>query len=126
MTTELPAAVSDYFAAVNALDRVAYLACFSSDVRLRDPYGGPVRLGVEGLHRFFDGMEATWTSFLMTPEGDYRAGERVAVPWQARATARNGKTARFAGVNVFTLDQEGKISQLDGYWDFKAMVAQIT
>jgi hypothetical protein len=70
-------------------------------------------------------MERTWATFAMTPAAGYATGDRVAVPWHATATARNGKTAHFAGVNVFTLDGAGKISQLDGYWDFEAMVAQI-
>lgn len=117
-------AISDYFAALNSLDREAYVACFTEDALLRDPYGGPVLTGTAGLNKFFDGMERTWQRFQMTPGDAYPAGDRVAVPWEAVATAGNGKEARFAGVNVFTL-RDDKISQLDGYWDFKAMVAQI-
>ncbi len=61
----------------------------------------------------------------MTPEGAYRSGNRVAVPWTASGTAKNGKTADFAGVNVFSLDDDGRIQQLEGYWDYKAMAAQL-
>ena len=118
--------ISDYFAALNHLDRDAYIACFTEDAVVRDPYGGPTLHGEEGLHKFWKGMERTWESFEMRPEAEYPAGDRVAVPWQTTARSKAGKTAEFAGVNVFTLDDEGKIKQLDGYWDFKAMVAQIS
>lgn len=118
--------ISDYFAALNHLDREAYVACFTDDVLLRDPYGGTTLNGAEGLHKFFKGMERTWDQFQMTPDAHFPAGDRVAVPWHASATAKSGKTTEFAGVNIFTLAEDGKIKQLDGYWDFKAMVAQIS
>lgn len=117
--------VDRYFRAVSNLDRAAYLSCFSEEAILRDPYGGPVRQGEAGLSAFFDGMEKAWDSFQMTPQAFYRTGDRVATPWTATGTAKNGKTAEFAGVNVFTLDEDGRIRQLDGYWDYKAMAAQL-
>ena len=121
----MASSIFNYFAALNNLDRAAYVDCFTPEATLQDPYGGRVLQGEAGLHKFFDGMERTWQSFQMTPGEMYPAGERVAVPWQATATAKSGKTARFAGVNVYTLAADGRISQLEGYWDFKAMVAQI-
>ena len=125
MTNDAESAVDRYFRAVSDLDRDAYLNSFGPDAVLRDPYGGPVRQGRAGLNAFFDGMEQTWDSFEMVPRDRYRAGDRVAVSWTASGTATNGKTADFAGVNIFTLDDEGRISQLDGYWDYKAMAAQL-
>lgn len=125
MTNDAGSSVERYFRAVSTLDRDAYLACFSPEAILRDPYGGPVRQGHAGLSAFFDGMEKTWDSFEMTPQELYRTGDRIAAPWTASGTARNGKTASFAGVNVFTLDEDGRISQLDGYWDYRAMAAQL-
>lgn len=121
------ASITDsYFAALNGLDREAYLACFAENALLQDPYGGRPLQGTTGLHKFMDGMERTWASFQMTPGDAHAAGDRVAIPWRCTAVAKSGKTAHFAGVNVFTIDESGLISQLDGYWDFKAMVSQIS
>lgn len=116
--------ISEYFAALNTLDRARYLSCFTDDVVLQDPYGGPALEGEVGLNKFFDGMERTWQSFDMQPTDAFAAGDRVAVPWKTEAVAHSGKQAQFAGVNVFTLDGD-KISRLDGYWDFRAMIAQL-
>lgn len=121
------ASITDnYFAALNALERAAYVACFAEDALLRDPYGARPLQGTAGLHKFMDGMERTWQSFQITPGEAYVAGNRVAVPWRCVATAKSGMVADFAGVNVFTIHENGLIAQLDGYWDFKAMVAQIS
>lgn len=125
MTNDAESSVDRYFRALSDLDRDAYLDSFSSDAVLRDPYGGPERRGTPGLNAFFDGMEKTWESFEMVPEGAHRSGNRVAVPWTASGTARNGKTADFAGVNVFSLDDEGRIEQLESYWDYEEMAAQL-
>jgi steroid delta-isomerase-like uncharacterized protein len=119
-------AIDDYFQALSRIDRDAYLACFSQDATVLDPYGAPALHASEGLNKFMDNMERTWESFEMTPGASYAAGDRVAVNWEAKATARSGKTAEFAGINVFTLNEDGLISRLEGYWDFKAMVAQIS
>lgn len=116
----------NYFAALNGIDRATYLACFTAEAELLDPYGARPFLGQAGLHKFMDGMERTWQSFQMTPGTAYAAGDRVAIPWTCTATAKSGKTAQFAGINLFTLTADGLISRLEGYWDFRAMVAQIS
>lgn len=118
--------IGDYFDAVSHIDRPAYLACFSQDAVVHDPYGGRPLTGVDGLNKFMDGMEGTWSEFSMNPGAAFSSGNRVAVNWSVVATAKSGKQAEFAGINVFTLTEEGKISQLEGYWDFKAMLAQIS
>lgn len=124
--SNLHPAVANYFDALNTLHREAYLACFVEDAVVQDPYGGPIYEGREGLNKFFDGMERTWSTFRMTPEKAYRGGHRYAVPWTVEATAKNGRTATFSGVNLFTLDEpDERISRLEGYWDFKGMLAQI-
>ena len=122
---DLPDTVRTYFDALNEIDRSAFLSCFADDAIARDPYGGPVFEGEAGLNNFFDGMERTWEEFQMEPKAAYKGGDRLAVPWTTTAVARNGKRAEFSGVNVFTVDGGGQIAELEAYWDFKAMVAQI-
>lgn len=124
-TIDLPTHVRDYFEALNELDRQTFLNCFVEDAITRDPYGGPVYEGRSGLEKFFDGVEKTWASFEMAPQAAYRGGDRLAVPWRTLAVAKNGRQAEFSGVNVFTVAGDGRIRELDAYWDFRAMLAQI-
>jgi steroid delta-isomerase-like uncharacterized protein len=115
-----------YFSALNQLDRRAYLEAFAEDVVVMDPYGGRAFEGHEGLNKFFNGLERTWESFQMVPQEYYISGDRAAVKWQTEASAKSGKSARFAGINIFTINEEGLISRLEGYWDAAAMMAQIS
>jgi steroid delta-isomerase len=126
MTNKMTSATDRYFHALNGLDRAAYLACFADNALVQDPYGGRTLEGNEGLNKWFNGMERTWERFTMTPGQGFAAGDRVAVPWTAEATAKSGKTARFAGINLFTIGEDGRISRLEGYWDVAAMMAQLT
>ncbi len=125
MTTDLPDNVRRYFEALNSIDRSAFVSCFAEEATVRDPYGGPERQGQDGLNTFFDGMERTWREFNMEPQNVYKGGARVVVPWATTAVAKNGNEAQFSGVNVFTLGDDDRIEELDAYWDFKAMLAQI-
>jgi len=118
--------IHDYFTALSEIDRDSFLACFSQEASLHDPYGGRPLQGIAGLNRFMDGMERTWNDFSMIPGIPYAAGDRIAVSWDATAVAKSGKRASFSGINVFTLNGEGLIDQLEGYWDIKAMLAQIS
>lgn len=125
MTAVMTSAIERYLAAVNSLDRTAYLACFSPEAVVLDPYGGRPSQGQEGLNKFFNGMERTWASFTMTAGRSYVSGNRVAFAWSVRATAKSGKTADFEGINVLTVGEDGLVTQLEGYWDMGAMIAQI-
>lgn len=118
--------IHDYFTALSEIDRHAFLACFGQNATLHDPYGGRPLQGVDGLNRFMDGMQRTWDRFSMIPGIPHAAGDRIAVNWDAAAVSKSGKTAHFSGINVFTLNEEGLIDQLEGYWDIKAMLAQIS
>lgn len=126
MTDLIHSASRNYFAAASNLDRTAYLACFSADAVVHDPYGGRAWQGHEGLAKFFSGMERTWASFTMTPGASFVSGDRLATTWTAHGTSKNDKQATFSGINVFTVNESGLITQLEAYWDFKAMVAQIS
>jgi steroid Delta-isomerase len=126
MTAKMITAIENYRAALNGIDRAAYLACFTTDALLQDPYGGRPLQGVDGLNKFFTGMERAWASFEMTFGEPYLGGNRVAVSWSVTAVAKSGKTANFSGINLFTLNDDGLISQLDGYWDAAAMMAQLS
>jgi steroid delta-isomerase-like uncharacterized protein len=116
---------SRYFEALSDLDQEAYLSCFAARAELHDPYGGRPFVGRDGLEKWFEGMLRTWSEFAMRPESTFVSGDRVAVQWQAEGRAKSGKRAEFGGINVFTVDSDGLISRLQGYWDFAAMVAQI-
>ncbi len=121
----LDAALQCYVSALNALDAERFLACFRSNCVVRDPYGVSLYEGQDGLRQYFSTMAETWQRFEMKPGRVYYGGpERLVFTWQVSAQARNGKTARFEGVNVMTLEG-ALIDGLEAYWDAPAMFEQI-
>ncbi len=124
-TAKMISAFERYFTALNNQDQVAYLACFSGDAEVHDPYGGSIFIGEDGLRKWFRGMQHTWTEFHIQPESTYQVADRVAIQWLATATTTTGKRANFSGINIFTIDDRGLILRLEGYWDVSAMMAQI-
>ncbi|MAU01255.1 MAG: ketosteroid isomerase [Anaerolineaceae bacterium] len=117
--------VSDYFAAIRSMDGQAFVAVFAADAVSHDPVGAPPVSGYDDLRKFFKGMESTFSQLIMTETAVYINKNEAAVHWQAEGTGQNGKTTVFSGINLFTCNDEGKISSLRAYWDPRAMLAQL-
>jgi steroid delta-isomerase-like uncharacterized protein len=117
--------VEKYMKALNALDEAAYLDLFAENCVVNDPYGTAEYLGVEGLKRFFKGMNDTWKYFEMRGDKFYPGdGNRLAVRWSVSATAKNSNAIEFSGISIFYFTDE-KISGLDAYWHFRNMMQQL-
>ncbi len=126
MKTKMITACEKYFHALNEVDQQAFMSCFTEDAQVLDPYGARMVEGGSGLTRWFKGMQDTWSEFSIQPEDYYVSGDRCAVEWQAEATAKSGKSARFKGINIFAISEEGLISRLEAYWDAAEMMSQIS
>ena len=118
--------MNQYFLAVSRLDQEAYLNCFAETAAVQDPYGGKPLQGHEALTKFMETMKKTWSTLSMVGHETYIVADRAAVHWRAQGTSHGGKTAEFSGNNVFTFGEDGRIVRLNAYWDFKAMVDQIS
>lgn len=125
MTEKTISASDRYFDALNNMNQEKFLPCFAADAELNDPHGGRPFIGKEGLSKWFSGFLATWTQFSISVEEPYSSGDRTAVKWNARGDASSGKGAAFSGIDVFTINEDGLITRMDGYWDAPAMLAQI-
>ncbi len=125
MTKRMISATNQYFNALSNINLDDFLACFKKDATLDDPYGGKTFVGSEGLNKWFDGFGRTWKEFSIEAEEAFYSGDRAAVKWAARGVANSGKNANFSGIDIFTIDGNGLITRMDGYWDAPSMLAQI-
>jgi steroid delta-isomerase-like uncharacterized protein len=125
--TEMMILASDrYFAALKKIELDAYVACFSENAEVHDPYGSRPFVGHDGLEKWFQGFDRTWQSFDIEPLISFNGGDRIAVQWQTKATSKSGKSATFEGINVFTINEDGLIARQESYWDMSDMIAQIS
>jgi steroid delta-isomerase-like uncharacterized protein len=126
MSTAPPeAVVAAYFRAVGTAELADFLALFSEDVHFEDPVGSPVLTGHDGAARFHKTVGRAWQRLSMAPGAVYARGPHVAAQWSAEGHSASGKDIRFDGINVFTLDDQGRIARLEGYWDWEGVVAQM-
>ena len=110
MSTEaIPIAVAEYFAATRAMDMEAWVATSAEDAVSHDPVGGPAIEGHEGLRQFFQGVTEGFELAGLTEDHVFVAGNGAAVRWTGHGVGKNGREVSFEGIDVFEVNEEGKI-----------------
>jgi steroid delta-isomerase len=126
MTPEnVPAVVARYFTAIGDMDPDAWVACFAEQGISYEP-GAPAPLqGHAALRQFLMPVLGAFQAIRMTADHVFPYGNRVAVKFTGHGTGKNGMQVIFEGIDVFEIDQEGKIQTMWGYWNPAAMMAQL-
>ena len=53
------------------------------------------------------------------------AGNGAAVKWTGRGVSKAGRKVQFEGIDVFEINEAGKIQTVHAYWNPAEMVAQL-
>ncbi|MBI4454545.1 MAG: nuclear transport factor 2 family protein [Acidobacteria bacterium] len=117
--------ISEYFAAIRAMDAGAWVATFAEDAVSHDPVGNPPIRGREALDQFFNGIAAAFQRLNLTEDQIFIAGNGAAVKWTGRGVGKNSREIFFEGIDVFDITEQGKIQTVWAYWDMAAMLAQL-
>ncbi len=117
--------VAEYFAAIRAMDPAAWANTFAEDGVTHDPVGTPPHQGREALRQFMQGILVMFQEAGLTEDDVFVAGNGAAVKWTARGVAKNGRRIQFEGIDVFEVNDAGKIQELWAYWDAAAVMAQL-
>ena len=130
MTTQVNAervsrAVRAYFLAIRAMDVDAFANSFAEDGTTCDPMGAPPIKGRDGLREFFQSICKNFKSVALNEESIFVAGNGAAVKWIGQGTSINGSQVRFEGIDVFEVNEDGKIQNVWAYWNPKEMIAQL-
>jgi ketosteroid isomerase-like protein len=111
-------------AAVEALDRQAWLDLFADDAVVEDPVGpsmfdpeGKGHRGPEAIAAFFDDVIAANKSIAFTVKESFLCGDEVANVGVIRITFEGGSAVEVDGVYVYRRSPEGKIASLRAYWE---------
>ena len=117
--------VRDYFAATRAMDREAWVTTFAEDAVSYDPVGGPKIEGHKGLAAFFESITGAFREVGLNAEQVFVAGNSAAVKWTGQGVSKQGNKVHFEGIDVFEVNEQGKIKTLHGYWNPAEMMAQL-
>jgi steroid delta-isomerase len=118
-------AVKAYFAALRAMDQQAWVNTFAEDAVSHDPVGTPAISGHQKLGEFFQTITAAFKEVDLKEDEIFIAGNGAAVKWSGRGISKQGRKTHFEGIDVFTVNEAGKIQTLDAYWNPAEMVAQL-
>jgi len=118
-------AVKAYFAAIRAMDQQAGVNTFAEDAVTYDPVGAPPTKGDQKLREFFQTITAAFKEVGLTEDEVFVAGNGAAVRWSGRGISKRGRKVNFEGIDVFEVNEAGKIRTLHAYWNPAEMVAQL-
>lgn len=116
--------VNAYFDAICSLDCEAWIATFAADAVSHEP-GNPPLAGHEMLRAFFNGVAGGFETIEMRPTHIFVVGNEAGVKWATTGMGKTGRQAKFDGIDIFTLNDDGKIQTVKAYWDPAAMMAQL-
>jgi steroid delta-isomerase len=118
-------AVRAYFLAIRAMDAEAFANTFAEDGTTCDPMGAPPISGRDGIREFLSSICKNFKSVNLTEESIFVAGNGAAVKWTGKGTSAGGKEVKFEGIDVFEINQDGKIQNVWAYWNPAEMIAQL-
>ena len=118
-------AVRAYFAAIRAMDQQAWVNTFAEDAVTYDPVGAPPTKGHQKLGEFFQTITAAFKEVGLTEDEVFVAGNCAAVKWSGRGISKQGRKVHFEGIDVFEVNEAGKIQTLHAYWNPAEMMAQL-
>ena len=103
-------------------DKQACIELFAADAVWHDPVGEPPHVGHEGVGAFWDQARALAKSIELVPSDVIVCANQAAMVFEIQVTLDTPEGEPEAmmimdAVEVFVLDDNGKISELRAYWD---------
>ncbi|MEP6920783.1 MAG: nuclear transport factor 2 family protein [bacterium] len=117
--------IREYFAALRAMDRQAWVNTFAVDAISHDPVGALPIEGHESLGQFFDSVTGAFKEVGLTENDIFIAGNGAAVKWTGIGISKQGRKVRFEGIDVLDINEDGKIQTLRAYWNPAEMMGQL-
>jgi len=118
-------AVRGYFLAIRAMDADAFANAFAEDGTTCDPHGSDAITGRAALREFFQSICKNFKSVALTEDSIFVAGDGAAVKWTGQGTSNSGREVKFEGIDVFEVNDDGKIQTIHAYWNPGEMIAQL-
>lgn len=107
------------------MDADAFANSFAEDGTTYDPVGTAGITGRDGIREFFNSICKNFKSVALTEECVFVAGNSAAVKWTGKGTSSNGQEVSFEGIDVFDVNEDGKIQTVRAYWNPAEMIAQL-
>ena len=124
-TTQIEAAVEEYFASIGSLDVQRYVNNFAANGVLEDPVGTPPIQGTQAIAAYFGAIIAPFSEINPKVQEVIVCGNEAAVNWKLKLTTKTGKHITIDGMGVFSFNQAGKLQSVREFWDLAAFLEQL-
>ncbi|HUY85538.1 MAG TPA: nuclear transport factor 2 family protein [Acidimicrobiales bacterium] len=114
--------VEAYAASFNSNNRNGFLDCFAEDAVQRDPVTAPANIGLEAIGGFWDNVHTLADEVTLAVHHIHVCGEEAAMVFTI-ITKSAGGGVEIDAVDIFRVNDEGKIVDFRAYWDPSAMRA---
>ena len=125
-TNDLQQMTARYYRLIRLGDVDQFVDLFAPDGVSHDPVGAPPHVGHDGVRAFLTGVLGLCERLDITPTEILCYQNRAAVTWSALAHGKNGSTTEFGGIDVFTFNQNRRITSLYAFWDAAPVMNALT
>jgi steroid delta-isomerase len=108
--------IETYAKTISAGDREGWLACFADDATLQDPVTAPPLTGKEAIAGFWDNVFSLADEVNTDVHHIHVCGDEAAMVFTI-TTKSAGGGVRIEAVDIFRVDEDGKIASQRAYWD---------
>ena len=116
---QIRATIDAYVDAYGRNDKDAFLALWAEGGELEDPVGTPVHVGIEALGAFWDTARELVDRIELVPDEVVVCADQAAMVFTILARIGDGGM-RMRAVDVFRVDEAGRIASIHAYWDLAA------
>ena len=113
---ELRALIAHYVSTLNSRDPHAIASLFTEEAVQADPASNPPNVGRDAISAFFAGSIEASEGWTFSAPSVHTCGDQVAINFQI-VVASGGSTVTIAGIEVFTVNDDGLIASVNAYWD---------
>ncbi|GHO47058.1 nuclear transport factor 2 family protein [Ktedonospora formicarum] len=119
------AAIEAYFSANNALDVEGFVNAFAPDASMYNVAEISPITGHEAIRQVARQMLLPCEETAVTMDKIFITGNGAAIFYSGHLTAKNGRTAQVEGIDVFEVNDEGKIQSIRLYFGPNPAVAAL-
>jgi len=120
---DIQGAINTYFAANNAFDVDGFVDAFAPNASMYNNPGAPPITGQDAIRQVAQRFMAPYSQMNATHDRVFISGNGAAVLYTAQFTAKNGRTASVPGIDIFEVNDAGKIQVLHYCWDSTLVLA---
>ena len=109
--------VETFYDALRENDVEWWNSLFAEDGVLVDPVGTPARHGRAEIQGFLSGVLSLCDKFGVSENYVFVHENTAVVKWAGNGIGKNGRSFTFEGIDIFEINERGKIQSLKAYWD---------